>query len=181
MIHLYTGDGKGKTTAAAGLALRAHGQGLRVCFAQFLKDGSSGEVWALGALEGVEVLACAPGVTFTSRMDGDARLRARREHDAILARASDSLLGGRVQLLVLDEACAALSSGLLDREALLSLMDRAAGLDAAAGGDRAACELVLTGRGADPELEARADYVTEMRMVRHPFRRGVAARRGVEW
>lgn len=174
MVHIYHGDGKGKTTAAMGLALRAAGHGWRVRVAQFLKDGSSGEVRELAKLPGVEVDACPAAVLagkFTFQMTPDELARVRSAQDGMLARAAAELADGTRDLVVLDEALDAASTGTLDAAALLEL--------ARAHGERA--EIVLTGRDPAPELIDLADYVTEMRAVKHPYGRGVAAREGVEW
>ena len=165
MLHLYWGNGKGKTTAAMGLALRALGHGQRVVIVQFLKDGTSGEIAPLRAA-GAAVYAC-PNAKFTWLMD-EADKAAAREASA---RALGQALAEPFDLLVLDEACAALKSGILD-EALLC---RAV---AFAKNGR---EVVLTGRDPAPWLQEAADYSTEMRAHKHPYADGIAAREGVEY
>lgn len=165
MLHLYWGNGKGKTTAAMGLALRALGHGRRVVIVQFLKDGTSGEIAPLRAA-GAAVYAC-PNAKFTWLMD-EADKAAAREASA---RALGQALAEPFDLLVLDEACAALKSGIL-AEALLR---RAV---AFAKNGR---EVVLTGRDPAPWLQDAADYSTEMRAHKHPYADGVAAREGVEY
>ena len=165
MLHLYWGNGKGKTTAAMGLALRALGHGQRVVIVQFLKDGTSGEIAPLRAA-GAAVYAC-PNAKFTWLMD-EADKAAAREASA---RALGQALAEPFDLLVLDEACAALKSGILD-EALL----RRAVAFAKSGR-----EVVLTGRDPAPWLQDAADYSTEMRAHKHPYADGVAAREGVEY
>lgn len=165
MLHLYWGNGKGKTTAAMGLALRALGHGRRVVIVQFLKDGTSGEIAPLRAA-GAAVYAC-PNAKFTWLMD-EADKAAAREASA---RALGQALAEPFDLLVLDEACAALKSGILDE----TLLRRAV---AFAKNGR---EVVLTGRDPAPWLQDAADYSTEMRAHRHPYADGVAAREGVEY
>ena len=165
MLHLYWGNGKGKTTAAMGLALRALGHGRRVVIVQFLKDGTSGEIAPLRAA-GATVYAC-PNAKFTWLMD-EADKAAAREASA---RALGQALAEPFDLLVLDEACAALKSGILDE----ALLRRAV---AFAKNGR---EVVLTGRDPAPWLQEAADYSTEMRAHRHPYADGVAAREGVEY
>lgn len=167
MIHLYCGNGKGKTTAAMGLALRAAGRGERVVIAQFLKGADSGERYALAKLPQVELLPLPEQVKFTFQMDEQERLEASRRCRALLEvareRAKDCFL------LVLDEACAAVNSGLLPLEELLDCLDNLA------------CEIVLTGRDPAPQLLERADYITQMEPLRHPYQRGITARKGIEW
>ena len=165
MLHLYWGNGKGKTTAAMGLALRALGHGQRVVIVQFLKDGTSGEIAPLRAA-GAAVYAC-PNAKFTWLMD-EADKAAAREASA---RALGQALAEPFDLLVLDEACAALKSGILDE----ALLRRAV---AFAKNGR---EVVLTGRDPAPWLQDAADYSTEMRAHRHPYADGVAARAGVDY
>lgn len=165
MLHLYWGNGKGKTTAAMGLALRALGHGRRVVIVQFLKDGTSGEIAPLRTA-GAAVYAC-PNAKFTWLMD-EADKAAAREASA---RALGQALAEPFDLLVLDEACAALKSGILDE----ALLRRAV---AFAKNGR---EVVLTGRDPAPWLQDAADYSTEMRAHKHPYADGVAAREGVEY
>lgn len=167
MIHLYCGNGKGKTTAAMGLALRAAGRGERVVIAQFLKGADSGERYALAKLPQVELLPLPEQVKFTFQMNEQERLEASRRFRALLEvareRAKDCFL------LVLDEACAAVNSGLLPLEELLDCLDNLT------------CEIVLTGRDPAPQLLERADYITQMEPLRHPYQRGITARKGIEW
>ena len=165
MLHLYWGNGKGKTTAAMGLALRALGHGQRVVIVQFLKDGTSGEIAPLRAA-GAAVYAC-PNAKFTWLMDEADKAAAREASTRALGQA----LAEPFDLLVLDEACAALKSGILDE----ALLRRAV---AFAKNGR---EVVLTGRDPAPWLQEAADYSTEMRAHKHPYADGVAAREGVEY
>ena len=165
MLHLYWGNGKGKTTAAMGLALRALGHGQRVVVVQFLKDGTSGEIAPLRAA-GAAVYAC-PNAKFTWLMD-EADKAAAREASA---RALGQALAEPFDLLVLDEACAALKSGILDE----ALLRRAVAFS------KNGREVVLTGRDPAPWLQDAADYSTEMRAHKHPYADGVAAREGVEY
>ena len=166
LVHLYCGDGKGKTTAAVGLALRALGAGRTVTVVQFLKDGQSGELALLRRL-GAAVYSGQPGMKFVFQMNDTEKAAARAAHDAMLRRA----LAEPCDLLVLDEACAALALGMVD-EALLK---------DAVQWRPAAREVCLTGRDPAPWMREAADYLTEMRCVRHPFAQGIAARRGVEF
>ncbi|MBD5448192.1 MAG: cob(I)yrinic acid a,c-diamide adenosyltransferase [Treponema sp.] len=171
MVHLYYGGGKGKTTAALGLALRAAGNGWRVVVVQFLKGRRTGELAALGKL-GAVVLRGKAGGRFVPQMTAAEREETRAICDANFARARDlcDADAGPV-LLVLDEICAAYGSSLVDTGAVDAFL--------AAVPERV--EVVLTGREPPEGFFARADYVTEMRCVRHPFDAGVAARSGVEF
>lgn len=171
LLHLYCGDGKGKTTAALGLCLRAAGCGNRVLLVQFLKGGQTGELAALAQIPQVTVLRGKAGAAFSFRMTEQEKEQTRRIHSQNLARAAQLVQAGQVDLLVLDEAAGACNRGLLDLGMLLQLLDsRPEGV-----------EVVITGRNPDEALRQRADYISEIRKVRHPFDRGVKARRGVEF
>ncbi|MFH1148064.1 MAG: cob(I)yrinic acid a,c-diamide adenosyltransferase [Pseudomonadota bacterium] len=168
-IHVYTGNGKGKTTAAFGLALRAAGQGLKVVIIQFLKGKSdTGEVKAASCL--------SPRLSIHTTGDpGFVPNGQPGEHDGILARNAFDLarriaMEGSTDLLILDEINVAVAHGLVAEECVLSLMEEKPPL----------LELVLTGRNATPGVIERADLVTEMREVKHYFKRGVMARHGIE-
>ena len=166
LVHLYWGEGKGKTTAAMGLALRALGHGRKVTVVQFLKNGSSGELAPLRAL-GAAVYSGKTGTKFASQMTPEERAQERANQDACLARA----LEAPCDLLLLDEACAAWQLGMADPDLLRrAVLERPAGR-----------EVVLTGRDPAPWMQEAADYSTEMRCHRHPYARGVQAREGVEF
>ena len=165
LVHLYTGDGKGKTTAAVGLCVRALGHGLRVVFVQFLKNGQSGELEPLRSL-GAAVLGGGVRI-FVSKMSEAERRAARERMDELLSEALEL----PADLLVLDEACVAAGLGMLDGELLRrAVEERPAGR-----------EIVLTGRGALPWMLEAADYVTVMEAEKHPFARGLTAREGIEY
>ena len=171
-VQVYTGNGKGKTTAAIGLVIRALGAGMRVFFAQFIKGGRYSEIDMLEKLA-----ESASSGTLVCRQYGEGCfiVREAMESDRFAAErgledAREALKSGRYDLVVLDEANVAVKLGLLAEEDLLSLID-----------DKPECvELVFTGRGASESLIERADLVTEMREVKHYYRKGVTARRGIE-
>ena len=171
LIHLYTGDGKGKTTAAIGLAVRAAGRGRRVLIAQFLKGRDSGELHSLALIPQITVLRLSQDFGFAKFMDAGSLAQVRREHDAILEQAAAALNAGTCDLLVLDEIAAAARHDLADMGRLLALLD----------GKPDASEIVMTGRDAPAALAERADYVTQMLKIKHPFDQGVPAREGIEW
>lgn len=170
LIHIYCGDGKGKTTAAAGLAVRAAGAGQKVLFVQFLKDGSSSELNILRSIENVEVLVCPTRYGFVWTMDEDEFSRAKADYTRLLADAEERAKDG-FGLLVLDEAVSACNCGVIpERELLDFIVCRPEGL-----------ELVLTGRDPSAALMDAADYITEMKKLRHPYDKGLQARPGVEF
>lgn len=169
MIHVYCGDGKGKTTAALGLILRHTGGGGRAVLAQFLKSSQTGELAALKTL-GVPVYRNDLPHGFFPSMNDETKQKVRAMHDATLAEVARLARNGDCTLLVLDELCAALSLELIDRDAALALLD-----------DHGEAELVVTGRDPDEALLSRADYITEMKRIRHPYEKGVLARKGIEY
>jgi cob(I)alamin adenosyltransferase len=166
-IHVYTGDGKGKTTAAIGLAVRAAGAGLRVFIAQFMKLGEYGEIDGLKPLAHlVTVEQFGTGRFVRGAPDAQDLAAARRGLDRVRA-----VFAARAhELVILDEANVAAAVGAVTTADLLTLLDRKG----------EATEVVLTGRAAPPEIVARADLVTEMKAVRHYFQAGVPARKGIE-
>lgn len=169
LVHIYTGDGKGKTTAAVGLAVRALGRGLKVAFFQFLKDGHSGELEMLRQL-GAEVESGLPQRGFTWEIEEEAKRLLRELHEERLERAKD--LSQSVDLLILDEIIGATSFGYADEAQLLELLDA----------KPEHCEVVLTGRSPLPSLIERADYLIEMSLKKHPFvDQGIEARAGIEY
>ena len=169
MIHIYCGDGKGKTTAALGLICRHVGAGGSAVLAQFLKSLPTGELATLEKL-GVPVFRNELPHGFFPNMSEEMQKKVREMHNRTLAEVTQRTRANTCSLLVLDELCAALSLGLIDREAVLSLVD-----------DHGKAELVITGRDPEEALLARADYITEMKLVKHPYEKGVMARQGLEY
>lgn len=172
MLHIYCGDGKGKTTAAMGLGLRAAGCGMGVVIAQFLKGADSGERRALSAVDHVELLEVPEKVKFSFRMNDEERREAAERFASLCTQCEERIRSGRAGLVILDEACAAVNTGLLALERVLTLADLAQG---------SGVELVMTGRNPAAELLERADYITEMKALRHPYEKGIRARRGIEF
>ncbi len=169
LIHIYCGNGKGKTTAATGLAVRALGAGMQVLFVQFMKDGSSSETGLLRSLPGLRFVA-ADKKRFSFAMNEEERKELRRCHDRMLSEVIELCSGGDFGLLVLDEAVGALDRDLLDRERLhWFLREKPKDL-----------EVVLTGRNPAPELLELAGYISEIVCRRHPMEQKVRARKGIE-
>jgi cob(I)alamin adenosyltransferase len=166
-VQVYTGDGKGKTTAALGLAIRAAGAGLKVYIGQFIKNADYSELTMLQRLaENITLEQFGRGcclVTEPCQADIDGARRALAEIGRVLA-------SGAYDLVIADEANVAVALQLISEKDLLALID---------------CrppqvELVLTGRGAPPLVVERADLVTEMRSVKHYYDQGILARKGIE-
>jgi len=168
-VQVYTGNGKGKTTAALGLAFRAAGRGLRTYIAQFLKGQPSGELEAakkLAPLVRIEQFGREGFITVKDGPDDEDISRA----GAGLARAREAMLSGDYRIVVLDEVNTAVHFGLLPEADVLDLIDRRP----------APVELVLTGRYAPASFIERADLVTEMTEIKHYFDQGAKAREGIE-
>ena len=166
-VQVYTGDGKGKTTAALGLALRAAGAGLRVYFGQFIKNADYSEIKALARFaDCITVRQFGRGCFLLTEPAPEDRAAARRALDGI----GLALVSGDYDLVIADEANVAVALGLIEPDDLVALIDLRP----------EQVELVLTGRGAPDAVLARADLVTEMRCVRHYYDRGVLARQGIE-
>ena len=166
LVHLYYGDGKGKTTAAMGLALRALGSGKRVAVLQFLKGGQSGEIPLLEQL-GAKLYRGKAGQKFVFQMNDAEKAETRALQNANLAAA----MAEPADLLVLDEAGSAWELDMGDKALLQqAVLQRPAGQ-----------ECVLTAHAAPQWMLDAADYVTEMKCLRHPYQKGIAARKGIEY
>ncbi|MCI6944204.1 MAG: cob(I)yrinic acid a,c-diamide adenosyltransferase [Faecalibacterium sp.] len=166
LLHLYYGDGKGKTTAAMGLALRALGSGKKVVVLQFLKGGQSGEIPLLEQL-GAKIYRGKAGQKFVFQMN-EAEKAATRD---LQNRNLSAAMTEDADLLVLDEAGSAWE---------LDMVDKAL-LQKAVLARPAAQECVLTAHAAPRWMLDAADYVTEMKCCRHPYQKGIAARKGIEY
>ncbi len=169
MLHIYCGDGKGKTTCAMGLAVRAAGHGRKVVVAQFLKGSNSGERAVLESLPTVNCLSVPETIKFVFAMDEQEKAQARAQMTAAFAQAVEASRDS--DLLVLDELCGAVTTGMVPLETVLAFLDNRP----------ETLEVVITGRDPAPALQERADYITEMRKLKHPFDRGAGAREGIEW
>lgn len=169
MIHIYFGEGKGKTTAATGLAARAAGNGMKVLFVQFFKDGSSGEVKSLKKLENVTFLYPDTYNGRYATMTDDQKEITKKSYTEAMKKAI--VMAKDADLIVLDEAVSVFSYGFIDRDELLSFLRD----------NKEEKEIVLTGRDPARQLLELADYATEMKKHRHPFDRGIPAREGIEY
>lgn len=171
LILVNTGEGKGKTTAALGMALRSWGQGMKVLVLQFIKGG-----WKYGELKAVEKLA----PNFEIRQMGEGFIKGpgdkdldEHRHAALeaLKAAQTEICSGKYDLIILDEILYAIHYGLVPLDEVLALLaSKSEGL-----------HLVLTGRNAPPEIIEKADLVTEMREIKHPFTKGIPAQKGIEF
>jgi len=169
LIEVYTGDGKGKTTAALGLALRAAGRGLRVYIVQFMKGRTDyGEVAALQHQPNITLVQFGrPDFVDRDKPDPQDVVMAQEA----LEHSLDILANGQYDVLILDEINVALDYGLLSLDQVLALLDT----------KPPHVELVLTGRYAHPQVIERADLVTEMLSIKHPYHNGIGGRKGIEY
>lgn len=171
-LHVYRGTGKGKTTAAMGLALRALGHGFPALIAQWMKNGESGELTALRAFPAARVLTAPPMGKFTFQMDRPQLEQAAREQNAFALSLLPEIEETKPRLIVLDELAAALTLRLVEEETARDLLNAAL----------RSGETVVTGYQAPAWLEDQADYLTDLSALRHPYAtEGLPARKGIEW
>jgi len=170
LIHVYCGDGKGKTTASMGLSIRAAGRGMQVVIVQFLKGRETGELAVLKNIPNIRVIRGKSGVHFSFKMTEEEKRATYVIHTEHLREAIDLARSGACDLLVLDESIGAYNRELLDRELLREfVLNKPQSL-----------ELVLTGRNPPQWLEEAADYLSEVQKRKHPYDRGIPARDGIE-
>ncbi|MBN2460929.1 MAG: cob(I)yrinic acid a,c-diamide adenosyltransferase [Candidatus Cloacimonetes bacterium] len=168
MIQIYTGNGKGKTTAALGMCLRALGQGYRVCIIQFMKKNHDcGEIKLLENIPGVDLFQFGTAELVDPVNPAEVDFE---EAGKAWIKSGEAIRSGRYDLIVLDEINVAVKWKLLSLEKQLRLLDI-----------QTKSEIVMTGRYAAPEIIARADLVTEMKEIKHYFHCGIPARKGIEY
>jgi cob(I)alamin adenosyltransferase len=169
LVQVYTGEGKGKTSAAFGLALRATGRGLRVFVIQFIKGGFDyGELYVVQRIPNLKLKAFGQGKFVTQIPPSKKDIALAKEAYELAKRVVES---GEYDIVILDEVNVALQLGLLSLEEVLNLIKA----------KPKNVELVLTGRKAPKEIIEIADLVTEMREVKHPYTQGVKPRKGIEY
>jgi cob(I)alamin adenosyltransferase len=169
LVQVYTGNGKGKTSAAFGLALRAMGRGLKVYVVQFIKGGFDyGELYVVGKLPNLKLKAFGRGEFVTEKPPGKEDVELAQE---ALALAELVVKSGEYDIVILDEINVALNLKLINLDEVLELINN----------KPKHVELILTGRYAPSEIIETADLVTEMKEVKHPFNKGYKAREGIEY
>jgi len=173
LVQIYTGEGKGKTTAAIGQAVRARGRGLKVLLIQFLKEKKgSGEISLLENL-GVKVI-CKGGKykwLFLNKIGENERKKIRKEWTTLLDKITQKILAQRYDLLILDEINVVVHYGLINEDRLINFIKK----------KPEGLEIILTGRNASPGLIQAAHLVSEIRNIKHPFEKGIKARKGIEY
>lgn len=167
MIHIYCGDGKGKTSAATGLALRMAGYGKKILFIQFLKGSYTGELEIFKEIKNIKIMRCDREYGFTEEMTDKDKSEIIKCHNQNLMYALENM--NAFDMIVLDEICAACNYRLAEKDTVITLMERYSG------------ELVLTGRGPDKLFAEKADYISEIKKIKHPFDKGIIGREGIEY
>ena len=166
-MHVYYGDGVGKTTRSIGLLIRAAGAGKKVFFMQFMKDEGSSEVSILKKIPGIEYQCTGTlGFIFERKPTRDEKELALNGLEKCMDASS-----GEFDIVIADEALNALGKGLIGEEGLMSLID----------GRKKDVELVLTGRPCPESILKKSDYATEFKMVKHPHMKGKKARKGIDY
>jgi cob(I)alamin adenosyltransferase len=171
LVQVYTGDGKGKTTACAGLALRMAGSGGRVLYAFMQKGIMSSEVKLLETMKGIDVFRVCTMTKFSHLQNEAEKAEYRRQHTEGLEKIINLCQSGNYDMVVVDEAIGAISEKAIEMERIMDLINSRP----------EKCEIVLSGRKAPDELIKAADYVSDIRAVKHPFENGIQARRGIEY
>ncbi len=170
LIHIYCGEGKGKTTCSVGLTVRASGYGLNVLFMQFLKSGNSSELKVLRTLPNVEVMGTKPIKKFSFQMTEEELKETREVNGKQFQEMCELLKDGKYDMLVLDESLGSIEAGLLDEDLIVNFLEN----------KPEHLEVVLTGRYPSEKLVELADYVSRIDKVKHPYDQGVPARAGIE-
>ncbi|NME81917.1 cob(I)yrinic acid a,c-diamide adenosyltransferase [Clostridium sp. SM-530-WT-3G] len=171
LIHIYCGDGKGKTTAAMGLGMRAAGRDKKVLLTQFLKDNDSGELNSIEKLgDNFVVLKGDPVKKFFKFMSPEEQMVTRNEHIARFRAVAKKASDENFDLLIMDELVASINNGLIPLEEVIEFLEEKPDT----------LEVVMTGRNPDPKLIELADYVSEIKAVKHPYEKGINARVGIE-
>lgn len=171
MIHAYYGDGKGKSTAAAGAALRAAGNRMRVMYVQFLKTENTGERLALQSIDGINLTSCPLELKFTYEMDDRERQQVSMMYRGIFERAVSITLSDRYDMIVLDEVFDIINEGMLAEASVFEFIRNAPNN----------IEIVMTGHNPPQRFIDAADYVTEFKKIKHPYDRGIQGRIGIEY
>lgn len=170
LIHIYCGDGKGKTTAALGIVLRAVSAKNKVLFVQFLKDGNSSELKTLSKFSNVKIITGKGVDGFTFTMTDKEKEIVKKIHNNHLTEAIDICKNNNIGVLVLDEIIGAINLKLVDYNILLDfLKNKPENL-----------EVIMTGRDPNKELIDIADYVSEVKKIKHPYDKGIEARVGID-
>lgn len=168
LVHIYCGDGKGKTTAAIGLAIRAAGSGMRVLFVQFFKNGNSSEMNAIKLIPNIDCIFAGRFFGMYKTMSKSEKEESITENNLLLSRAISN--ADNYDLIVFDEIISAYNYETIEKATLIDFIKK----------HSKSCEIVMTGRDPAEDLIDLADYVSEVKKIKHPYDNGIAARRGIE-
>ena len=168
LVHIYCGDGKGKTTTSVGLTVRAAGSGKKVLFYQFLKDNRSSERTILEKQPGITIVPGREFQKFTFQMNEKELKELREYNNEMLDKLFE--MAENYDMLVIDESVYSIDKGLLNEKKLIKHLEE----------KPFSLEVVLTGRNPSEELMNHADYISEIKKVKHPFDQGVSSRMGIE-
>ena len=171
LVHIYCGDGKGKTTAAMGLAIRCAGAGEKVLVFQFLKGNTSSERKILEEIKNITLLEGYPDVKFSYKMTEQDRQEITEYYKKRFEDIMKMLKCGEYRLVLLDEIIATVNLGFLDENVVVDFLKS----------KPEALEVVLTGREPSDNLLELADYITEMKKIKHPYEQGIRARKSIEY
>lgn len=171
LIHIYCGDGKGKTTAATGLAVRAAGTGMKVLFARFLKNEESGELAILDDISNIEVLHLEKSYGFYQSLSAEEQLEMRKTYNNLWQIIQKKVVTNDYDMLVMDELMATLGYNIIEEKQVLEFLKE----------KPEKLEVVMTGRNPSKELAEIADYVSEVQKIKHPYDQNVGARKGIEY
>ena len=171
MKHIYYGDGKGKTTAAIGLAVRAAGSKMKVLFVQFLKTEFSGERHILSHTENVTLTFCPLELKFTFDMDDKEKAQAAKIFKGIFDSAVTTALTEKYDMVVLDEVFEAINAHMLSESEVYEFITNAP----------SSMEIIMTGHNPPQKFMDCADYITEFKKIKHPYDRGITGRIGIEF
>ena len=171
VVHIYCGDGKGKTTAAVGLSVRMAGSGKSILFVQFFKSDKSSEINILKSINNIKTLHLEKNYGRYKNMSEEVKQQAKTEYKNLLKKAMEITVNENFDMLVLDEVISAYNYEFIDRESLKNFLNEY----------KEKIEIVMTGRNPVGELVELSDYVSKIEKVKHPFDKGIKARKGIEF
>lgn len=169
LIHIYCGDGKGKTSAAIGLMVRAAGRRKKILLVRFLKNEDSGELAVLDEIPGIERIRIPEEYGFYWTLTEEEKEQMKKEYTKIWGEIEEK--AGRFDILVIDEFAAAFAHGLIPEDRVVDFLKKKPEY----------LEVILTGRNPDERILELADYISEIQGIRHPFEKGIPAREGIEY
>lgn len=172
LIHVYTGEGKGKSTAAFGIAIRAAGAGKKVFIVQFLKSAPTSELKSIEKLKPeIEIFRFEKPRDFVWNLSSEQKEELKGEVRQAFLFATDSMKNGTCDVLIMDETMGAISNGFIEVNELVEALSQKA----------SQVEVIMTGRNVPEEIVEMADYVSEIKCIKHPYQKGIAARKGFEF